>query len=326
MKKVSIIIPNYNGMKFLPDCMEALEKQTTTDFETIIIDNASADDSVSWLREHYPQVQLVVNEKNEGFSGAVNQGIRLSKCPYVLLLNNDTEMTPDFVETMIKSIERSPRIFSVSPKMVQFHDREHLDDAGDLYCLIGWAFQRGVSRRADDFNRRTRVFAACAAAAIYRREIFEEIGYFDLLHFAYLEDIDVGYRARIAGYENWYEPSAVVYHVGSGTSGSRYNEFKVKLAARNSIYLNYKNMPFLQLVLNAIPLMVGFLLKILFFQKIGFGKEYRDGLKEGIRTRKKCSRVPFRLRNFRNYVRIELELIGNTFVYAAQYLRRRFPS
>lgn len=323
MKKVSIIIPNYNGMKFLPDCMAALERQTSTDFETIVIDNASADDSADWLREHYPQVRLVVNEHNEGFSGAVNQGIRLSECPYVLLLNNDTEVTPEFVENMIRSIERSERIFSVSCKMVQFYDREHLDDAGDLYCLLGWAFQRGISRSADDFNRPVRIFSACAAAAIYRREVFEEIGYFDLLHFAYLEDIDVGYRARIAGYENWYEPSAVIYHVGSGTSGSRYNDFKVKLAARNSIYLNYKNMPFLQLLLNAIPLLLGFLLKYFFFLKQGFASAYCEGLREGIRTRRKCRRVPFRLRNFWHYVRIELELIGNTFIYAGQFFKRR---
>ena len=323
MNKVSVIIPNYNGMKFLPDCMAALAKQTFSDFEIIVIDNASADGSAEWLREHYPQVRLVANDKNEGFSGAVNQGIRLSECPYVLLLNNDTEAAPEFVENLVRAVERSERIFSVSSRMMQFHDREKLDDAGDLYCLLGWAFQRGVGRPARDFARSGRVFSACAGAAIYRRAVFEEIGCFDRLHFAYLEDIDVGYRARIAGYENHYEPSAVVYHVGSGTSGSRYNGFKVKLAARNGIYLNYKNMPALQLILNALPLALGIFLKLLFFQKMGFGKDYRDGLREGIRTRKQCRKVPFCRKNFGNYVRIELELIGNTFLYAGEFLQRR---
>ena len=123
--------------------------------------------------------------------------------------------------------------------------------------LLGWAYQRGVGRDLTHY-RRSPVFSACAGAAIHRREVFEEIGYFDEMHFAYLEDIDVGYRARIAGYDNIYCPAALVWHVGSGTSGSKYNSFKVKLAARNNVYLNYKNMPCLQLIINAIPIAAGF--------------------------------------------------------------------
>lgn len=130
------------------------------------------------------------------------------------------------------------------------------------------------------------IFTACAGAAIYRRSVFDEIGYFDENHFAYLEDIDIGYRARIYGYYNMYCPTALVYHVGSGTSGSKYNSFKVKLAARNNLYLNYKNMPALQLVLNFIPLAIGYFVKYLFFCKIGFGKDYKEGFIEGLQTAK----------------------------------------
>ncbi len=119
---------------------------------------------------------------------------------------------------------------------------------------------------------RTKFFTSCAGAAIYRKKIFEKIGYFDEEHFAYLEDIDVGYRARINGYENWYAPKAIVYHIGSGTSGSRYNHFKTRYSSRNNIYLIYKNMPFLQILLNLPFLILGFGMKILFFTQKRNGK------------------------------------------------------
>jgi GT2 family glycosyltransferase len=166
------------------------------------------------------------------------------------------------------------------------------------------------------------VFSACAGAAIYRRAIFKKIGLFDVMHFAYLEDIDVGYRARIAGYRNEYCPTAMVYHIGSATSGSRYNDFKVKLAARNCIYLNYKNMPTLQLAVNFLPILAGTLIKYYYFCKIGFGKAYREGILEGLKTVGKCRKVRFQKRNLGNYILIELELIRNTFLYAKDLMAR----
>ena len=155
--------------------------------------------------------------------------------------------------------------------------------------------------------------------------MFEKIGYFDEMHFAYLEDIDVGYRARIAGYANMYCPTAVVYHVGSGTSGSKYNSFKVRLAARNNVYLNYKNMPLLQLVLNAIPIAVGMAVKLGFFKKIGFGREYAQGVREGFSTAGKCRKVRFQWKNLWNYVGIQIELIWGTAVYVWEFGKRRLP-
>ena len=159
------------------------------------------------------------------------------------------------------------------------------------------------------------LFRSCAGAAIYRRSAFKKIGLFDENHFAYLEDIDVAYRAKIYGYRNLYCPSALVYHVGSGTSGSKYNSFKVRLSARNSVYLNYKNMPAGQLALNFIPLLTGYLVKYAFFVKIGFGKDYKEGILEGLRKRKEQKKVRFRMRHLPNYVRIEAELkIGRAHV------------
>ena len=314
---VTVVIPNYNGLKFMEPCMAALEKQTCKDFEILVVDNGSSDGSVDWLRSHqYPTIFL---EENTGFSGAVNVGIKASKTPFVLLLNNDTEVEPDFIGEMIKAIRRSDQIFAVSSKMVQMYHKELMDDAGDMYSVLGWAYQRGVGRSSKGYNREREVFSACAGAAIYRRAVFEQIGYFDEMHFAYLEDIDVCYRAKIFGWHNRYCPTAVVYHVGSGTSGSKYNAFKVRLAARNNVYLNYKNMPLFQLLVNLLPITMGIIVKYGFFQKLGFGKEYLDGVKEGIKTRKKCAKVAYFPEHMSNYLAIQWELICGTCLYVYEF-------
>lgn len=319
-KQVTIIIPNYNGLSFMEMCFSSLERQTCKDFDVLVVDNGSTDGSVEWLKEH--KIPSIFLETNTGFSGAVNCGLHNTKTPFVILLNNDIEADPDYVANMLKAIRSSPKIFSVSSKMIQMYDREKMDDAGDLYTLLGWAIQRGVGQPSGGYNRAAKIFSSCAGAAIYRRDIFDEIGYFDEMHFAYLEDLDVGYRAKIAGYDNIYCPDAVVYHVGSGTSGSKYNSFKVKLAARNSIYLNYKNMPFLQLFINLPGILTGTFIKYLFFVKKGFGKDYLSGLLEGIRTARKCKKVQFRAEHLGSYIKIELELLAGTLVYVWEFVKR----
>ena len=266
--KTTIIIPNYNGLSFMEPCFESLKEQTVRDFKVLVVDNGSTDGSVEWLKEH--RVPSIFLKENTGFSGAVNTGIRAADTPYVLLLNNDTRVEPGFVAAMERAMDQSPKIFSVSSRMIQMYHPELLDDAGDMYSILGWAYQRGVGRSVNLYQKSCRVFSACAGAAIYRRAVFDEIGLFDELHFAYLEDIDVGWRAKLYGYDNVYCPDAAVYHVGSGTSGSRYNSFKVRLAARNCIYLNYKNMPGWQILLNAPFLLAGIFVKYLFFVKNGY--------------------------------------------------------
>lgn len=320
-KKVTVIIPNYNGLKFMEPCFKALEAQSDKNFELLVVDNGSTDGSVEWLKDR--NIPSVFLEKNTGFSGAVNVGIRHAKTPYVILLNNDTEPEPDYVKALVHAMDRSPKIFSVSSKMIQLYHKELMDDAGDMYSILGWAYQRGVGQSIKGYQKARSVFAACAGAAIYRREVFDEIGGFDESHFAYLEDIDVGYRAKIYGYENVYCPAAVVYHVGSGTSGSKYNSFKVRLAARNNVYLNYKNMPVLQLLVNLLPILAGTFVKYFFFKKIGFASDYMEGLKEGLRTAKNTRKVPFRMIHLGNYFRIEGELIFGTFLYIWEFLRRK---
>ena len=317
----TIIIPNYNGLKFMDECIRSLNAQTYPNFRTLVVDNGSTDGSVEWLKEH--QIDTIFLPENTGFSGAVNVGIKAADTPYVLLLNNDVRVDEYFVAEMVRAIGQSERIFSVSSRMIQMYHPDRLDDAGDMYSLLGWAYQRGVGRDLTHYRRSSRVFSACAGAAIYRREVFEEIGYFDEMHFAYLEDIDVGYRAKIAGYCNLYCPSAKVFHVGSGTSGSKYNSFKVKLAARNNVYLNYKNMPAPQLLVNSLPIVAGIAGKYFFFKKLGFEKDYVAGVLEGIKTVKKTRKVPYRKEDFPNYLAIEWELIYGAALYIYEFSRRQ---
>ncbi len=306
--EVSVVIPNFNGIAFLDSVLASLEGQTLSNFEVILVDNGSTDGSCSFVTANYPWVHLIELSENFGFCGAVNAGIRAAKAPYVLLLNNDTEVKEDFVEEMLAAIRRHKNAFSCGARMVQYHDRDRLDDVGNYYCALGWSFARGRGKDIHAYETEDKIFSACAGAAIYRKKIIEKIGYFDEEHFTYLEDTDIGYRARIYGYENWYAPKAIVYHVGSGTSGSRYNQFKTRYSSRNNIYLIYKNMPLLQIILNLPFLAVGFLIKFLFFAVKGMGKEYAAGIKNGFSISMKNKKVPFRIKHLPNYCKIQLEL------------------
>ncbi len=308
MEEVSVVIPNYNGIAYLDGVLSSLERQTMKNYEVILVDNGSSDGSSAFVMANYPWVHLIELPDNFGFCKAVNEGIKASRAPYVLLLNNDTEAAPDFLEEMTAAIRRHKKAFSCAAKMVQFHDRDKLDDAGNYYCALGWSYARGKGKDIHTYETEEQIFSACGGAAIYRRKILDKIGLFDEEHFAYLEDTDIGYRARIYGYENWYAPRAMVYHVGSGTTGSRYNHFKTRYSSRNNIYLIYKNMPFLQILLNMPFLLAGFGTKFLFFAVKGMGREYLAGIKNGFQISRKGRKVPFLFKNLPNYVRIQLEL------------------
>ncbi|MDE5696095.1 MAG: glycosyltransferase family 2 protein [Lachnospiraceae bacterium] len=319
MIKSTIVIPNYNGIKYIQACLESLYSGTAKEFKVIVVDNASTDGSMELVRERFPQVQLIVNQKNTGFSHAVNQGIRAGTTPYVILLNNDTQADLSFVHELEKVMDsdHDKKIFSASAKMLSLYDKDRIDDAGDYYCALGWAFARGKGKNADRYTRDCDIFAACAGAAIYRRELLEEsqVGLFDEEHFAYFEDIDIGYRAKIYGYRNRFAANSIVYHAGSATSGSRYNAFKTGLASRNSIYLIYKNMPAMQVALNLPLLIMGFLIKTLFFVRKGMGKDYVSGLMNGVKLSMspagKAHRQKFDKGRLRNYVSIQMELWRN---------------
>ena len=308
----TIVIPNYNGINYIEKCLRTLEGEPAY---IIVVDNGSTDGSRQIVQEKFPQVELICLEKNYGFCRAVNVGIAECKTTYVILLNNDTEVQPGFVRELEKPMERHPEVFSGSAQMRNMHSPELIDDAGDYYCALGWAFAYGKDKPAGDYQRKRRIFAACGGAAIYRRKVFDEIGCMDENHFAYLEDIDLGYRARIHGYINLYIPEAVVYHAGSGASGSRYNGFKVALTSKNSIYLAYKNMLPVQIFLNLPFLLAGFTVKTVFFMRKGFGWTYLKGLCRGIvlclSKEGRAHKVRFRKERLYSYITIQLELWRN---------------
>ena len=322
-KKVTVVIPNYNGIKYIRGCMDALRLQKELPFDTIVIDNGSKDGSLEVLQEEYGEARVIALKENTGFDYAVNLGIKESQTPYVILLNNDTVVKPGFVQALVEAIEEAEDIFSVSSMMLSMQDESIIDDAGDGYSLLGWAYARGKGLPAKQFEKKVEIFAACGGAAIYRKSIIEEIGDFDENHFAYLEDIDIGYRAQIYGYRNIYEPRAKVIHAGSATSGSRYNEFKTRLSSANNAYMIGKNMPLLQLLINLPFLFLGFLVKACFFARKKMGMLYIKGYCSGIARcftpEGRKHKVKFKLKHFVNYFKIEIALFLGIFGILRKY-------
>lgn len=315
--KVSVVTPNYNGKNFLYDYFNSLNENSSEIGEVIIIDNGSSDGSQDFIKEtsqklNFPVI-LIENNKNLGFAEAVNQGIAKSKYDYIFSLNNDTVLEKKAILELLKLIKKDNNVFSVSSKMIQFKNRDLIDDAGDDYTLLAYTKKIGNNHSANEYNEVFEVFSSCAGAAVYRKDLLLKLGGFDSEFFAYMEDVDLAYRAKIEGYKNLFCPKAIVYHIGSATTGSQYNEFKVRLAARNNVWVVYKNFPIPQKIVNFIFLFLGFLIKYIFFVKKGFGPVYYKGLKEGLNTRNKIKKTEYKSKNWKNYFKIEYELIKNTF-------------
>ncbi len=254
--RVTVVIPNWNGERFLRTCLDSLESQTFEDFGTILVDNGSTDNSLAFAAEHFPEVEIVSLKENRGFSAAVNAGIQASETELVALLNNDTEQDPDWLAALVEAAERHPEAALFASKLVDFHDRRMLDGAGDALRLSGLPYRLGHGEEdRGQYDSPTYVFGACAAAALYRRKMLGEIGLFDEDFFAYCEDGDLSFRAQLAGYRCLYIPSAIVYHMGSASTGGKRGETATRLGTRNSVSLLVKNLP-LSLVPHVLPFFV----------------------------------------------------------------------
>lgn len=323
--KATVVIPNLNGAGWLRDSIESVWAQTMQDFELIVVDNGSTDESLTIARSYQgrPRYHLIENGTNTGFSYAVNQGIRMAESEYVALFNNDAFAQPDWLEQLIAAAEADPRIFAVSSLMIRHYERELADDAGDYVTILGFACKRGDGMKISRYQKPCRVFSACGGAALYRKSILDQIGLFDENFFAYFEDVDISWRANSLGYKNVYCPTAKCYHICGATTGAvRYNPFKSVQSGRNSILLPYKNMPFLMFVLNFIPLALGYLLKALMFRLRGFGPAYGKGFKEALLALPRLEKPKFRFKNLPYYVMIEFWLIADTFRYAVYRIQR----
>ncbi len=282
--QVTVVIPNYNGKECISACLDSILEGTVLP-EIIVVDNGSSDGSPEMIREKYPQVRLVRLSANTGFCHAVNTGIHACRTEFVFLLNDDTVVERDCIEKLLDEILSSERLFSVQAMMLSMQKdpqgRYVIDDAGDHLDLTGAALAAGKGYPLPAVGKSIPVFSSCAGAALYRMRCFEEIGLFDERHFCYLEDVDIGWRAQIFGYRSRCRTDAVVYHKGSASSGSRYNVFKQELAAANNYYVQYKNMPFLQYILNCPAMAMGRAVKKRYFAQKGLEEAYNKGLSRG---------------------------------------------
>jgi GT2 family glycosyltransferase len=221
---IDIIIPNYNGAALLPTCLDSLRAQTRRDFCVVVVDDGSTDDSVALVRRRYPEVQVIALPRNRGLAAAVNAGIEATGGEYVVLLNNDTEAHPRWLEHLIGALDRYPAYAFAASKLMLFDRRDHFHSAGDYYRLDGVPGSRGVWQRdIGQFDVMEEVFGPCAGAAAYRRAALEELAeqgrVFDEDLVMYCEDVDLNVRARLRGMRTVYVPRAVVYHRLSATGG-----------------------------------------------------------------------------------------------------------
>lgn len=243
MPRISVVIPNWNGMEHLPLCLAALESQTLTGFETVVVDNGSTDGSLQFIREEHPQVRVVELEGNLGFPAAVNAGIRASDSEYVVLLNNDTRAENGWLERLVSAMDETPAAGFGASKILRYDPPHPIDSVGDGYSLWkGGGYNVGAFESRANYSDRAWVFGACAAAAIYRRAMFDEIGGFDEDFFLNFEDVDLSMRAQLAGYRCLYVPDAVVYH----KRGASRQDVPVHLLVgtmRNRIWVTFKSLP-----------------------------------------------------------------------------------
>ncbi len=241
MPQISIIIPHLNGRHHLNDCLGSLRQQTFTDFETLLVDNGSTDGTQTYVRENFPEVKLIELGQNRGFTGACNAGWAAAQGEIIVLLNNDTAVEPNWLREVWQAFEQNPQVGSVASKMLLFDQRDTFHTAGDYYRVDGLPGNRGVWQKdVGQFDQSEPVFSACGGSAAYRRTMLNEIGFLDDDFFFSCEDVDMGWRANLAGWQVLYVPTAVVYHklkaTGGSVTGSYYD-------GRNFLYLIWKNYP-----------------------------------------------------------------------------------
>lgn len=242
---VSVVIPNWNGKDDLPACLDSLLAQSFP-CRIIVVENGSVDGSLEFLQQHYPQVTLIVHQKNLGFDGGVNAGIRRSLADnddYVALFNNDAVADKDWLQHLVADLEANTDAGIATCKLMSI-DRSHLDSTGDLYTSWGLPYPRGRGEPVSDkYDDQVQVFGASGGASLYRNSMLQQIGIFDEDFFAYYEDIDISFRAQLAGWKVRFVPAAIAYHQIGATSG-KVKGFTTYQTIKNLPWVLYKNAPF----------------------------------------------------------------------------------
>jgi GT2 family glycosyltransferase len=237
----SVIIPNWNGAHHLPVCLDSLRAQTYAHVEVVLVDNGSTDGSQELVTDHYPEVRLLALDSNLGLTGGNNAGFGVAQGEVLISLNNDTEVDPRFVEALVIALEGHLEAGMAAAKMLLFDQRDQIHSAGDGYGVDGIPFNRGVWQRDEgQFDEPGWVFGGCGGAVAYRRAMLDDVGLFDESFFMYCEDVDLNWRAQIAGWKCWYTPDAVVYHKLSATGGGPIASY---YTGRNTLWVIAKNYP-----------------------------------------------------------------------------------
>jgi GT2 family glycosyltransferase len=238
----SVIIPNWNGEDYISECLDSLKNQTIKNFEVIVVDNGSTDNSLQIIKSKYPDVIVKKLSYNTGFAVAVNKGIKMSKAKYVVLMNNDTYADKNWLKELVEAMEKTKYGFAAS-KMLFYDRRTHINTAGDELTKYGWAKQMGYGEKdGASFLKNKEIFSASGGSVIILRGLFKEVGYFDEKFFAYLEDVDWCFRAQLMGHKGLFAPKSKIYHHVSATT-KRLSTFGEYLTVRNTLAMIYKNFP-----------------------------------------------------------------------------------
>lgn len=239
---ISIIILNWNGKHLLGECLTSVLKQTSKEYEIIVVDNGSNDGSQDFVKLYYPSVKLVCNNQNYGFCKGNNIGIKASIGEYVVLLNNDTVVEKNWLQYLYDCMISDEEVGFCASKMLLYSDRNLLDTAGDGFSVCGAGFKRGHLESAALYDNDEYVFGACAGAAMYKREMLDKIGLLDEDFFVTYEDSDLSFRAQLSGYKCKYSSKAIVYHKVNSTLGTLSDTY-VFYGHRNVEYAYFKNTP-----------------------------------------------------------------------------------
>lgn len=247
---VSVIVLNYNGKGFLDACVASLEGQTFQDFELLLVDNASHDGSWEHMQERWADRHVLIrNEENLGYAEGNNVALRRARGRYLVVLNNDTEVDPDWLAELVKAAEEHPDYGMFSSQIRSFAQPDTLDTIGVILYRDGMSRGLGRLELAERYGEPREVFAPSGCAGFYRREMLDAVGFFEADYFAYCEDTDLGFRGQLAGFRCRYVPTARVYHHYSGTAG-KYSPFKAYLVERNHLYLRMRLFPKRMLVMS----------------------------------------------------------------------------
>lgn len=247
MSTISVVIPTWNGASLLPIALDSLRRQRFRDFDVVVVDNGSTDETPALLRDSYAEVRHIALPENRGFAAAVNAGIAATRGRYVALLNNDAEADAGWLGAAVGALDALPRAGAVACRVLQRCDPRRIDSAGDTFGVLAWSIGHGEPDGPAFADPRW-VPSACAAAAVYRREALQAVAGFDERYFAYLEDVDLGLRLLLAGWPTRYVPDAVARHEGSATAG-RMGDFKLAQLLRNSVRLFVRCAPATRLAL-----------------------------------------------------------------------------